>query len=207
MDSNKNYPPNQNNDQQPNQQQPGQQQPGQQQPDQPLNNQSYNGQQPNGQMNPGQGYSGQPYNGQPYGNQPYNNQPYGGQPYGNQPYNGQPYGTQPPHGPKAPDGKAFSVTALVLGICSAFFSMFLAAAFPINLLFLACGIVGIVLGLMGRKKSQACYGRPSGLATAGFILSIIGSALSALFILSCLACVACIGSEIGALDSMFDSMM
>ena len=173
-------------------------------------------------MNPGQGYSGQPYNGQPYGNHPYNNQPYngqpyngqpyngqpyGGQPYGNQPYNGQPYGTQPPHGPKAPDGKAFSVTALVLGICSAFFSMFLAAAFPINLLFLACGIVGIVLGLMGRKKSQACYGRPSGIATAGFILSIIGSALSALFILSCLACVACIGSEVGALGSMFGSMM
>ena len=108
-----------------------------------------------------------------------------------------------PQGPKMPDGKAFSVAALVLGICSAAFSMILAWSFPVSLLFLACGIAGIILGVMGRKKSTACYGKPSGVATAGFVLSIIGTSISALFILSCLACAACIGAELGAISSFF----
>ena len=72
--------------------------------------------------------------------------------------------------------------------------MILAALIPVSLLFFACGIVGIILGVKGRKKSLACYGRPSGIATAGFVLSIVGTALSGLFILSCVACIACIGS-------------
>jgi len=103
-------------------------------------------------------------------------------------------------GPRPNDGKGFSIAALVLGCCSAALSLILAASFPISLLFLACGIAGIVLGVMGRQRSIAAYGRPSGMATAGFVLSIIGTALSALFILSCLACYyACANSTIGLL--------
>ena len=158
-----------------------------------------NGQQPNGQQYNAQQPNGQQYNAQQPNGQQYNNpQQYNGQPQ----YNYQ----QPPRAPKAPDGKAFSVTALVLGICSAVFSMFFAIAIPVSLLFLACGIVGIVLAVMGRKKSTQCYGRPSGIATAGFVLSIIGTAISAFFILSCLACVACVGAEIGSMESMFDNL-
>ena len=158
-----------------------------------------NGQQPNGQQYNAQQPNGQQYNAQQPNGQQYNNpQQYNGQPQ----YNYQ----QPPRAPKAPDGKAFSVTALVLGICSAVFSMFFAIAIPVSLLFLACGIVGIVFAIMGRKKSTQCYGRPSGIATAGFVLSIIGTAISAFFILSCLACVACVGAELGSMESMFDNM-
>ncbi|MBO5009381.1 MAG: hypothetical protein IKJ13_02665 [Clostridia bacterium] len=98
-------------------------------------------------------------------------------------------------------GKGQSVAALVLGIVSAAFSMFLAVAFPVNLIFLACGIIGIVLGVMGRKKSIEANGKASGIATAGFVLSIIGTVLSALFIVSCLACVACVGAGASSLGS------
>lgn len=98
-------------------------------------------------------------------------------------------------------GKGQSVAALVLGIVSAAFSMFLAVAFPINLIFLVCGIVGIVLGVTGRKKSIEANGKASGLATAGFVLSIIGTVLSGLFIVSCLACVACASTGASSLGS------
>ena len=154
-----------------------------------------NGQNNNQQTNNGQQGNGQQGNGQQFNGQQQNN--------GQQFYGQQPYGQ--PRAPKMPDGKPFSITALVLGICSAFFSLFI--PFPLSLLVLACGVVGIVLGIMGRKKSIACYGRPSGMATAGFVLAVIGTALSALFIISCLACMACAGNALGStyygLESMF----
>jgi len=124
-------------------------------------------------------------------------------------FNEQPpqFNTQPdaqmPQGEKKPDGKGMSVAALVLGICSAAFSLFWAAVFPVNLLFLACGIVGIVLAALGRKKSKECYGKASGIETAGLVLSIIGTSLSALFIVSCLACVSCISAELGAFEGSY----
>ena len=137
----------------------------------------------------------------------YNNgqqQPYGQQPYGQQPYGQQPFGQSPFGSPNPNDGKAFSIAALVLGVCSAGLSLIFAWwTFPISIIFLVCGVAGIVLGVLGRQKSTACYGRPNGLATAGFVLSIIGTAISALFVLSCLACYACASAELAALDSLY----
>lgn len=117
----------------------------------------------------------------------------GFQQYGQMPFNNQ------PGMPPVSDGKAMSIAALVLGILSAAFSTFFSWTFPVSLIFLVCGIVGIVLAVLGRKKSTACYGRPSGMATAGFVLSIIGTTFSALFLLSCLACYACGIAELAML--------
>ena len=55
--------------------------------------------------------------------------------------------------------------------------------------FLILGIVGIVLGVKARKQA------PSGIATAGFVCSIVGTALSA----ALLVCALC---ALGALASL-----
>ena len=54
------------------------------------------------------------------------------------------------------------------------------------------GIVGIILGVLARKNN------PSGIATAGFVCSIIGTVISLLFYL---ACVACLGAGAAATSS------
>ncbi len=72
-----------------------------------------------------------------------------------------------------------AVTSLVLGI--------LALVFPfigMGWLSALVGIIGIVLGALGRK------GEKRGLATAGLVMSIIAVALG---LLSWIACAACVG--------------
>ena len=73
-----------------------------------------------------------------------------------------------------------AVASLVLGICSLVFPF-------IGLGWLSCilGIVGIILGALGRKNPEK-----KGMATAGMVMSIISVALG---ILMWLACVAFIG--------------
>lgn len=88
----------------------------------------------------------------------------------------------------ANDGKGMSITALVLGIvgaaggwCGWFGYIALAAA-----------ILGIIFGVKGRKMSVAVHGKPSGLATAGLVLGIIGTVLAGIGVLACTVCAACI---------------
>lgn len=81
---------------------------------------------------------------------------------------------------KKPNGLA--VASLVLGIVSIVFSFFL------QWLGLIIGIVGIILGVMAKKKN------PTGMATAGLVLSIIGTVLCALIFIACIACIGAIGS-------------
>jgi len=66
-------------------------------------------------------------------------------------------------------GKGLSIAGMVLGIVAAA----LACAWYLSI---PCGIVGLVLSILGRKKSQEA-GAPTGMATAGMILSIIGIGL------------------------------
>ena len=56
-----------------------------------------------------------------------------------------------------------------------------------------CGIVGLVLGSMARKEN------PCGMATAGFVLSLIAVILCAITFIACLACASAFNS---ALSSM-----
>ncbi len=84
-------------------------------------------------------------------------------------------------GPPQNDGSSGkTVAALILGISS------VALSFTMMLSFfgLAAGIVGLILAIKERKI------HPSGMATASFILSLIGLIVGAL---STVACVACMG--------------
>lgn len=74
------------------------------------------------------------------------------------------------------------VASLVLGIISLVWSLF--AGTWISALI---GIVGIILGAIARKQA------PSGIATAGLVLSIIGTILSLIFWIACLACAGAAG--------------
>ena len=83
-----------------------------------------------------------------------------------------------------------AVAGLILGILSLVGGVIPGVnAFPMWLF----GIVGIVLSAIARKKEN------SGIATAGLVLSIIGTILS---FISFLACAVCVAGLAGA--SMFD---
>ena len=81
-----------------------------------------------------------------------------------QPYQGQGYAPSPP-------GKGLAITSLVLGLVSI-------------LLCLWCftGVPGMIFGFIGHKQLKGA-GAPTGMATAGIVLSIIGTALAVLFVL------------------------
>lgn len=81
-----------------------------------------------------------------------------------------------------------AVASLVLGICSLVFPFI-----GLGWLSVLLGIVGIVLGALGKKKNT----EKQGMATAGIVMSIIAVALG---VVSWIACAACIGglASIGA---------
>ena len=86
----------------------------------------------------------------------------------------------------------FAIASLVLGIVSIVFNFFALQIFGLIL-----GIVGIVLGVMAKKKN------PSGMATAGLVLSIIGTVLCALLFIACAACVGAVGTAGGLASSLY----
>lgn len=77
-----------------------------------------------------------------------------------------------------------AIASLVLGLVAIVFS-FIGLSIPFGLII---GIVGIILGVMAKKKN------PCGMATAGLVLSIIGTVLCAIVFIACMACVGAIGS-------------
>jgi len=86
-----------------------------------------------------------------------------------------------------------AVAGLVLGIVSAVF-----AWVPgVNFVAWVAGIVGIILSVKARKAS------PSGMATAGLVLSIIGTALGIVGLICAIAAI-CVGAAAlgGALESL-----
>lgn len=99
-------------------------------------------------------------------------------------------------GPTNNNSTTFSVVALVCGILS-----IVACWIPyFNTIALILGIVGIVFGVKGRKSMPV---GKTGMATAGFVLAIIGTAFSAIGFLSCTVCAVCIGSTATGLSSLY----
>lgn len=78
---------------------------------------------------------------------------------------------------KPSNGKA--IASLVLGILAAVCVFFGYGA----LLGIVLGIIGLVLGISAKKEA------PSGMATAGIVLSIISIAICAIGFIACIACV------------------
>lgn len=93
------------------------------------------------------------------------------------------------------DGKKMSIAALVLGILG-----IVGGYIPVVCYFTTvCAILGIFFGVKGRKKSVAAYGKPSGLATAGLVLGIVGAALAVIGLIC--ATVLCSGAMCLAVES------
>ena len=83
------------------------------------------------------------------------------------------------------DGKGLSIAGLVLGIVATVFAWW---GLYLGIFALACGIVGIILAVMGKKKAVAA-GAPTGIGTAGLVLSIIGTCLAGIGFVACTLCV------------------
>ena len=87
-------------------------------------------------------------------------------------------------------GKGLSIAALVLGILG-----IIGAWIPVITWFTGVlAILGLVFGAIGRNKSFKATGKVSGLATAGFVLGIIGTSFAVIGIICTIACVSCIAS-------------
>lgn len=77
-----------------------------------------------------------------------------------------------------------AVASLVLGICSLVFPFI-----GLGWLSVLIGIVGTILGALGRKKAEK-----QGMATAGMVMSIISIALGLIMWIACAACIGGIAS-------------
>lgn len=93
-------------------------------------------------------------------------------------------------------GKGLSIAALVLGIISAVLAWF----YLVNIAALVCGVVGIVCASKGKKAAKVAEA-PTGLGTAGMVLSIIGTCLAGIGFFSCTLCVLCAASTVGAAEA------
>jgi RNA polymerase subunit RPABC4/transcription elongation factor Spt4 len=82
--------------------------------------------------------------------------------------------------------KGFSIAGLVLGIVSA-----VGGFIPgLNYIAWLIGIVGIILSVIARKNAREAN-QPTSQATAGLVLSIVGTALAFIGLIACVACVSC----------------
>jgi hypothetical protein len=77
-----------------------------------------------------------------------------------------------------------SIAAMVLGICSLIFPGF----------GVITAIIGLILGISGKRKADE-VGAPTGMATAGVVMSIIAIALSVLTVIMCIAVFAAIANQ------------
>ncbi|WP_041611075.1 hypothetical protein [Treponema primitia] len=90
------------------------------------------------------------------------------------------------------------VAGLVLGILSA-----VGGWIPgLNYFAWVFGILGIVLSAIGRKKAAA-DSQPTGIATAGLVLSIVGLVISIVGLICTVMCVSALGSAADAFSNLY----
>jgi hypothetical protein len=90
-----------------------------------------------------------------------------------------------------------AVAGLILGILSLVGGGIpIANHFPLWLL----GLVGIILSATARSKAKRS-GQPTGVATAGLVLSIIGFSFSLIVFVACLVCAGAVASSLGRFGS------
>ena len=132
--------------------------------DENFNNQQNN--QQNNKYNQQNEQYNQQYNQPQYNQQQYNQPQYNQQQY-NQPNNYNNYNNYAPNQYQQPqdNSRGLAIASLVLGIVSFFCCGSV------------CSIVGIVLGVLSRKKKPT----DNGMATAGIVLSIIALAIWAIY--------------------------
>ncbi len=74
-----------------------------------------------------------------------------------------------------------AIASLILGIVSILLGLIFSGWGWMGAI---CGIVGIILAVLGKKGNP----EQKGLCTAGLVLSIIGTALSVVLWIACMAC-------------------
>lgn len=99
---------------------------------------------------------------------------------------------QPFTPPVSNNGQSLSIASLVLGVLGVI-GVFIPLVWYLAAI---CAILGIILGAKGRQMSITFTGSASGLATAGLVLGIIGSAFAAP-ILICTVCSVSVMSSLG----------
>lgn len=90
------------------------------------------------------------------------------------------------------DSKSLSAAAMLLGIFGS-----ICASFPVTIfqiVAVAMSVVGLILGLIARKRTINKFGAPLGLANAGVVLGIIGTVIS----VACLICMGTCGNNVCA---------
>ncbi len=100
--------------------------------------------------------------------------------------------------PPVNNGKGLSIAGLVCGIVSAVLAWF----YLVNIAALVLGIVGLVCAVKGRTQARAA-GSPTGIGTAGLVISIIGTCLAGVGFLSCTLCVICAAGTVAGMESAF----
>ena len=100
-------------------------------------------------------------------------------------------------------GKNKAIAGLVLGIVG----IVLTFVWPGwgQLIAIAASVVGLVMSVQGGKALKA-EGQPSGLATAGLVLSIVAVALSSIMFLSCGICTICVQDELNELEDAVNEL-
>ena len=87
------------------------------------------------------------------------------------------------------NGQNLSIAALVLGILG-----IVGGFIPVVCYFTTiCAILGIILGVKGRQMRVAATGSASGLATAGLVLGIVGTAFAVLGLICTVCSLAVLG--------------
>jgi hypothetical protein len=105
-----------------------------------------------------------------------------------------------PAGAPVPNpGKGLSIAGMVLGIvaCALFCAWYIA---------IPCAIVGLILSIMGKKKSVAA-GAPTGMATAGIILCVIGLGIDVLFAILAIVGLSLFGSKVAEMQKQMETNM
>lgn len=88
--------------------------------------------------------------------------------------------------------KGKAIAGLVLGIVSIVISFF---GGWFSIIALPAAIVGLVLSIIGGKQLKAA-GEPAGIATAGLVLGIIATVITAIFFFTCGICVLCVAKAV-----------
>ncbi|MBR6335970.1 MAG: DUF4190 domain-containing protein [Clostridia bacterium] len=110
----------------------------------------------------------------------------------------QPVYTAPAPVPQKQGANGMSVAALVCGLLG-----IIGSFIPIVKYFtLVLAVLGIIFGVIGKKKAAEAGNSSTGLATAGLVLGVIGTAFSAVGVICALACVgaASAATETAGLD-------
>ena len=91
------------------------------------------------------------------------------------------------------NGQNLSIAALVLGILGIVGGFIHVVCYFTTI----CAILGIILGVKGRQMSVAATGSASGLATAGLVLGIVGTAFTVLVLICTVCSLAVLGAMAG----------